>query len=53
MRKSARKFLTSDSDWKKQSLTYTRKEGAVEVALSGFYQDVQTDILIRISPPGK
>lgn len=40
VRKSARKFLTSDSDWKKQSLTYTRKEGTVEVALSGFYQDV-------------
>ena len=53
VRKSARKFLTSDSDWKKQSLTYTRKEGTVEVALSGFYQDVQTDILIRISPAGE
>ena len=53
VRKSARKFLTSDSDWKKQSLTYTRNEGAVEVALSGFYQDVQTDILIRISPAGE
>lgn len=53
VRKSARKFLTSDSDWKKQSLIYTRKEGAVEVALSGFYQDVQTDILIRISPAGE
>lgn len=53
VRKSARKFLTSDSDWKKQSLTYTRKEGAVEVALSGFYQDVQTDILIWISPAGE
>lgn len=53
VRKSARKFLTSDSDWKKQSLTYTRKERAVEVALSGFYQDVQTDILIRISPAGE
>ncbi len=53
VRKSARKFLTSDSDWKKQSLTYTRKEGAVEVALSGFYQDVQTDILIRICPAGE
>lgn len=53
VRKSARKFLTSYSDWKKQSLTYTRKEGAVEVALSGFYQDVQTDILIRISPAGE
>ena len=53
VRKSARKFLTSDSDWKKQSLTYTRKEGTVEVAFSGFYQDVQTDILIRISPAGE
>ena len=53
VRKSARKFLTSDSDWKKQSLTYTRKEGAVEVALSGFSQDVQTAILIRISPAGE
>ena len=53
VRKSARKFLTSDSDWKKQSLTYTRKEGTVEVALSSFYQDVQTDILIRISPAGE
>ena len=53
VRKSARKFLTSDSDWKKQSLTYTRKEGTVEVALSGSYKDVQTDILIRISPAGE
>ena len=53
VRKSARKLLTPDSDWKKQSLTYTRKEGTVEVALSGFYQDVQTDILIRISPAGE
>lgn len=53
VRKSARKFLASDSDWKKQSLTYTRKEGTVEVALSGFYQDVQTDILIRIFPAGE
>ena len=52
VRKSARKFLTSDSDWKKQSLTYTRKEGAVEVALSGFYQDVDWDMVIRISPAG-
>ena len=53
VRKSARKFSTSDSDWKKQSLTYTRKEGAVEVALSGFYQNVQTDMLIRISAGGE
>ena len=53
VRKSARKFLTADSDWKKQSLTYTRKEGTVEVALSGSYKDVQTDILIRISPAGE
>lgn len=53
VRKSAQKFLTSDSDWRKQSLTYTRKEGAVEVALSGSYKDVQTDMLIRISADGE
>ena len=53
VRKSARKFLASDSDWKKQSLTYTRKEGTVEVALSGSYKDVQTDLLIRISADGE
>jgi len=40
VRKSAQKFLTSDSDWKKRGLTYTRKEGVVEVALSGSYKDV-------------
>lgn len=53
VRKSARKFLTSDGDWKKQSLTYTCKEGVVEVALSGSYQEVQTDILMRISTAGE
>ena len=53
VRKSAQKFLTSDSDWRKQSLTYIRKEGVVEVALSGFYKDVQTDMLIRISADGE
>ena len=53
VRKSARKFLTSDNDWKKQSFTYTRKEGTVEVALAGSYKDVLTDILIRISPHGE
>lgn len=53
VRKSAQKFLTSDSDWRKQSLTYTRKEGMVEVALSGSYKDVQTDMLIRISADGE
>lgn len=53
VRKSAQKFLTSDSDWKKQSFSYTRKEGVVEVSLAGSYKDVQTDILIRISPNGE
>lgn len=53
VRKSAQKFLTSDSDWKKRGLTYTRKEDVVEVALSGSYKDVQTDILIRISAGGE
>ena len=53
VRKSADKFSVSDADWKKSSMTYARKDGAVEVSLSGTYKEVETDIQIRISPAGK
>lgn len=53
VRKSADKFRTSDADWKKKSLTYAKKGNYVEVSLSGFYQEVLTDIQILISPEGK
>lgn len=53
VRKAANKFATSDADWKKRSLTYTQKDGTVEVSLSGSYQEVLADIQIRISPAGK
>lgn len=52
VRKSARQFLTADSDWKKQSLTYARKKEGVEVTLSGTYKQVQTDMVILITPDG-
>lgn len=53
VRASAHKFATTDADWKKQSLTYTHKDNAIEVALSGYYHDVLADIHIRITPDGK
>lgn len=53
VRKSARKFITSDADWKKKSFTYGKKKECVEVALTGFYQNVLADIQILISPEGK
>lgn len=53
VRKSAKKFQTFEADWKKQRLTYTRKEGTVEVALSGSYKEVQVDLLVRIAANGE
>ena len=53
VRKSATKFLTSDADWKKQSITYEKRGADVLVLLSGNYRDVRTDIRLLISPEGK
>lgn len=53
VRKSATKFLTSDADWQKQSITYEKRGADVLVLLSGSYRDVRTDIRLLISPEGK
>lgn len=53
VRKSATKFLTSDADWKKQSITYTKQSGNVLVVISGHYNKVDTDIRVLISPEGR
>lgn len=53
VRKSANKFLTSDADWKKQSITCEKRGSDVLVLLSGSYRDVRTDIRLLISPEGK
>lgn len=53
VRKSATKFLTSDADWQKQSITYEKRGADVLVLLSGNYRDVRTDIRLLISPEGK
>lgn len=53
VRKSATKFLTSDADWQKQSITYEKRGADVLVLLSGNYRDVRTDIRLLISPEGR
>lgn len=53
VRKSATKFLTSDADWKKQSITCEKRGSDVLVLLAGSYRDVRTDIRLLISPEGK
>lgn len=53
VRKSARKFLISEGDWRKESLTYAVIDTVVEVSLTGFYQDVHVDIHLRISACGE
>lgn len=53
VRKSATKFLTSDADWQKQSITYTKQGDNVLVILNGRYNDVDTDIRLLISPEGR
>ena len=53
VRKSATKFLISDTDWKKESLTYEKRGGNILVSLAGSYLNVRTDIRILISAEGK
>lgn len=53
VRKSADKFITSDMDWKKQSLTWNKKDNHVHVQLTGYYKDVSVDLSIRISSGGQ
>ncbi len=53
VRKSADKFVISDSDWNKNSLKWDKKENYTEVQLTGSYKDVSVDMLMRISPNGE
>ena len=53
VRKSATKFLTSDADWKKESITGEKRGEKILVVLTGSYDDVRTDIRILISPEGR
>lgn len=53
VRKTATRFVTDERDWKKESLTYTQRNGMVEVTLTGTYQDVQTTVYFTIAPTGK
>lgn len=53
VRKSADKFRTVDSDWKKESLDYQKQGSRILVELKGSYKQVSVDIQLLISPEGK
>lgn len=55
VRKTANRFLTADSDWKKQTFSYRKLEGdnAVQIALSGLYKGVVVDYQINITADGQ
>lgn len=53
VRKSADKFITSDTDWNKKSMTWNKKDNHVHIHLTGYYKDVLVDLSIRISSVGE
>lgn len=53
VREKASNFSTTAVDWKKKSISYSKKADCVEVLLSGYYREVLTDIRIQIRPEGK
>lgn len=53
IRKSANKFILSDLDWEKKSLTYEVQENEIHVYLSASCKNIPVYIRIRISDTGK
>ena len=53
VRGGARRFLSSDADWKKTSFLYSEKDGHVWVDIAGYYGNVHMDIQVDISSEGK
>ena len=53
VRGGARKYLSSDTNWKKTNFTYGQQDGHVSVAIVGDYGNIHIDIQIVISPDGK
>lgn len=53
VRKSANKFLVTESDWQKKSLSWQKKNNQVEVQLSGYYKDVAVEISFLIHADGQ
>lgn len=53
VRKSANKFLVSDSDWTKESVDVRLENGAAIIRIAGSYKDLKAYFDIRISAAGE
>lgn len=53
VRKNARKYATSDIDWKKERFSYDQKEGRVNVSVSGAYGATLVQMHFVIFPEGR
>ena len=53
VRRNARKYVSSDADWKKTDFAFQQKNGHVWVTIAGVYGNVRVDIQADISPEGK
>ena len=52
-RRNARKYISSDADWKKTGFTCQKTNGHVCVTITGVYRDVHIDMQVDIAPEGK
>lgn len=53
VRKTANRFTTTDSDWKKQAFSYQKQADGVQVSLAGSYKGVTVDFQINITTDGQ
>jgi hypothetical protein len=53
VRRSGRKFISSDADWKKTDFAFQQKNGHVWVTIAGACGNVRINIQVDISPEGK
>lgn len=50
---SVRRYLSSDTDWKKTDFSYQQKNDHVWVTIAGTYENVHIEIQVDITPEGK
>ena len=53
VRKSAKKFILSEKDWRKKSFLCELRNGRAEILLTGKYQEVEMDIQLLVCPEGR
>ena len=53
VRNTARRYISSDADWKKTDFSYRQKDGHVWVTIAGVYGNLRLEIQVDIAPEGK